>query len=316
MTIIEDAVKRLEKKRREEQPPSANQSDDTIATVALQDAEDTGKYQMPAAAGVETERVESTARHRIVQVDVDALRAAGFLAPEDEERQLVDQYRNIKRPLLAHAFGKRATRIPDGQMILITSALAGEGKSFTCINLALSLAHERDHSVLLVDADVAKPHISRLFGVADEPGLLDLLDSDRPVDHRNFVMPTSVPGLSLLPAGKARHYATELLASNRMEDLIRALGEADPQRIVVFDSSPVLLTSEARVLTRLVGQVVIVVLAGMTPQQAVLEAVDTIDEGKAVNLILNQARQSASSGYYGGSYGYGSRRQENENEQQ
>ncbi len=315
MTIIEDAVKRLEKKKGSQKAPAEHKIDDTLAEVVLQDAEDTGEYQMPAEFDAEAKGVESTGRHRIVQVNSDALRAAGFLAPEDEERQLVDQYRNIKRPLLAHAFGKQATRIPDGHLVLISSALAGEGKSFTCINLALSLAHERDHSVLLVDADVAKPHISRLFGAADEPGLLDLLDGDRRVDHRNFILPTSVPGLSLLPAGKARQYATELLASNRMEELMRALGEEDPQRIVVFDSPPVLLTSEARVLTRLVGQVVLVVHAGMTPQQAVLEAVDSIEEGKAVNLILNQARQSAGSGYYGGSYGYGSRRQENNNEQ-
>ena len=314
MTIIEDAVKRLEKKKGSQDAPAEHKIDDTIAEVVLKDAEDTGEYQMPAGFDAEAERVESTGRHRVVQVNSDALRAAGFLAPEDEERQLLDQYRNIKRPLLAHAFGKQVTRIPDGHLVLITSALSGEGKSFTCINLALSLARERDHRVLLVDADVAKPHISRLFGAADEPGLLDLLDDDRPVDHRNFVLPTSVPGLSLLPAGEARHYATELLASNRMEDLMRALGAADPQRIVVFDSPPVLLTSEARVLTRLVGQVVLVVHAGITPQQAVLDAVDTIEEGKAVNLILNQARQSAGSGYYGGSYGYGSRRQENNNE--
>ncbi|MCZ6500477.1 MAG: AAA family ATPase [Gammaproteobacteria bacterium] len=315
MTIIEDAVKHLENKKSPKKAPVERKIDDTVAEVVLQpDADDTGEYEMPAGIGAGAERVESTGRHRIVQVDSDALRAAGFLAPEDDERQLVDQYRNIKRPLLAHAFGKRATRIPDGHLVLITSALSGEGKSFTCINLALSLAHERDHKVLLVDADVAKPHISKLFGADAEPGLLDLLDSDRPVDHRDFVVPTSVPGLSLLPAGKARTYATELLASNRMEELMRALGKEDPQRIVVFDSPPVLLTSEARVLTRLVGQVVVVVLAGMTPQQAVLEAVDTIDEGKAVNLILNQARHSADGGYYGGSYGYGSRRQENDNE--
>ena len=316
MTIIEDAVKRLEEKKRQGKVAPASQPVEKVAEVVVQDAEITGTYEMPARAGIQPERIDSTGKHRIVQVDNDALREAGFLAPEDEERQLVDQYRNIKRPLLAHAFGKRATRIPDGQMILITSALAGEGKSFTCINLALSLARERDHTVLLVDADVAKPHISRIFGADDEPGLLDLLDYSQPADYRDFVMPTSVPGLSLLPAGKTRSYATELLASNRMEDLIRRLGEDDPHRIVVFDSPPVLLTSEARVLTRLVGQVVLVVHAGMTPQQAVLEAVDTIDESKAVNLILNQARQTAGGGYYGGSYGYGSRRLENDNEQQ
>ncbi len=316
MTIIEDAVKRLEEKKRLGKAAPASQSVEKVAEVVVQDTEITGTYEMPVREGIQTKPVDSTGKHRIIQIDNDALREAGFLAPEEEERQLVDQYRNIKRPLIAHAFGKRAKRIPDGHLILITSALAGEGKSFTCINLALSVAHERDHSVLLVDADVAKPQISRIFGAAGEPGLLDLLDYNEPADYRDFVMPTTVPGLSILPAGKNRNYATELLASNRMEELIRKLGEDDPQRIVIFDSPPVLLTSEARVLTRLVGQVVLVVHAGMTPQQAVLEAVDTIDENKAVNLILNQARQLAGGGYYGGSYGYGSRRLENDNEKE
>jgi exopolysaccharide/PEP-CTERM locus tyrosine autokinase len=313
VTIIEDAVRRLEKNAGKSHPETSKPVAEVVVEPIEQDSEITGEIAPPDIRR-EQGTGEQTGKHRIVRVDNRALREAGFLAPEEEERQVIDQYRNIKRPLIAHAFGKRATRIPDGHLVLITSALSGEGKSFTCINLALSLARERDYEVLLVDADVAKPHISRLFGASKEPGLLDLLDDDRLMNHRDVVLRTDILGLSLLPTGQARPHATELLASNRMEELIRALGADNPRRIVVFDSPPVLLTSEARVLTRLVGQVVIVVHAGITPQQAVLDAVDTIDEGKAVSLILNQARHSAGGGYYGGSYGYGSRQQEKDDE--
>ena len=89
MTIIEDAVKRLEKKKGSPEAPAEHKIDDTLAEVVLQDAEDTGEYQMPAEFDAEAKGVETTGRHRIVQVNSDALRAAGFLAPEDEERQLV-----------------------------------------------------------------------------------------------------------------------------------------------------------------------------------------------------------------------------------
>jgi len=258
------------------------------------------------ASSVASAAMGLTGSHRIVRVTRDRLREAGLLAPEDEERQLVDQYRHIKRPLIAHAFGKRATKIEDGHLIMVASALAGEGKTFTCINLALSMARERDVTVLLVDADVAKPHISRLFGAESEPGLLDVLDEPERYDHRSVVMATDVPGLALMPAGVARPHASELLASDRMETLVAKLGEEDPNRLVVFDSPPLLQTSEARILASVIGQVALVVRAGVTPQHVVLDAVNTLHEDKAVNLILNQARYCSSEGYYGGYHAYGS----------
>ena len=245
---------------------------------------------------------EEKVRHRI-HIDREELRRAGFIAPEDEERLLVDQYRQIKRPLVAHAFGKRATQIPDGHLILVSSAMAGDGKTFTCINLALSMAREQDRSVLLIDADVAKAHITRLFGAEERQGLLDLLEADSNLDLNDAILETDINGMSVITAGRMRPHSTELLASERMESLIRALSLQDPNRIVLFDSSPLLATSESRVLTSLVGQVVLVVAAEQTPQKAVLDAISTIDEGKAVNLVLNQARSSEDGGYYG--YGYG-----------
>ncbi len=268
------------------------------------------QHEEQVELGDETQQIaalqQGGIRHSI-EIDREALRRAGFFAPEDEERVLVDQYRQIKRPLIAHAFGKRATKIEDGHLILVSSAMAGDGKTFTCINLALSLAREQDRSVLLVDADVAKAHVSRLFGADEHPGLLDLLEGDSGLDLNSTILQTDIAGLSLMTAGDMRTHSTELLASERMESLIRALSAQDPNRIVLFDSSPLLATSESRVLTSLVGQVVLVVSAEITPQQAVLDAIATVDEGKAVNLVLNQARHSNGAGYYGYGYAYGTR---------
>ena len=247
-----------------------------------------------------------TLSERIVQFDDDALREAGLLAPATDEEALAAEYRNLKRPLLGHAFGKRATQIPDGHLIMVTSSFPGEGKTFTCINLSLSMAQEQDTSVLLVDADLAKPHITLLFGVQDEFGLLDVLDGTVP-GLSSVILDTSIPGLKILPAGRPRENATELLASRRMEEIVSELGQGARDRIVLFDSPPLLLTSEAKVLASLVGQIVMVVKAGDTPRQAVLEGLSTLPEGKATNLILNQARVSAKGSYYGSGskYGYG-----------
>ena len=292
MTIIEDAMKRLEGQKTDAEPEKV----EAVGTVV--------ENKQPSKPG-KGQRRKLNNGDRLIKVDRDALRRVGLMAPEDEERHLMDQYRNIKRPLVAHAFGIRATKVPDGHLILVSSAVPGEGKTFTCINLALSIAMERDRSVLLVDADVAKPHISRLFGVEDRPGLLDLLDDSEAMDYADTILATDVPRLSIMPAGHVRANATELLASAEMEKLIRHMEEDDPDRIILFDSPPILVTSEARILTSLVGQIALVVHAGQTPQQAVLDAVSTIHEDKPVNLILNQARHSGVGNYYGGYYGYG-----------
>lgn len=239
-----------------------------------------------------------------LRVDSEALRQAGLIAPEYHEQLLADQYRDIKRPLIAHAFGKRATKIEGGNLIMVSSAMSGEGKTFTSINLAFSLANERDYSVLLVDADVAKPHTSQMFGAAEEDGLLDCLeDPSRSV--RSLVLPTDVKNLSILPAGHPRDNATELLASAAMESVCETLQQMNERQLVILDSPPLLQTSEAKTLATLAGQVVMVVRAEETSRDAVTSALATIDEDKAVNLILNQARDGFGDYRYGYGYGYG-----------
>lgn len=247
-------------------------------------------------------REHAYAGQRIV-FDQAQLRANGLLAPNSEERRLAEQYRTIKRPLLRNADPSADLPIPRGNIIMVASALAGEGKTFTCLNLCLSIARERDWTVVLVDADCSKPHLTRLFGAEKEPGLTDLL-RDPSLSFEGLVMPTDVPGFSLLPAGSPDPQASELLASRRMDDLCADLSAVPGGRVVVFDSSPLLLTTEAPVLASKVGQVVVVVRANETPQHAVIAALETLDPNRAIGCILNQSWGASEPEAYG-FYGYG-----------
>lgn len=248
---------------------------------------------------------------RVVELPVEALLQAGLLVPGAPRTQLADQFRVIKRPLIRNAVGKGAAKIAHGNLIMITSAVAGEGKSFTSVNLALSIANELDHTVMLVDADVARPSVARMLGIApaldgtDGPGLLDVLDGR--VEMAQALLRTNVPKLTVLPSGARHERATEMLASDAMSRLLDGIALRYPDRIVIFDSPPLLQTTEARVLATHMGQVVVVVRAEETAQAAVQEALATIEACPVRMLLLNRARVAAGAGYaYGYGYGYGS----------
>ncbi|HVO22998.1 MAG TPA: AAA family ATPase [Candidatus Margulisiibacteriota bacterium] len=238
---------------------------------------------------------------RVISIDQDALRAAGLLAPKHQEREIATQYRQIKRPLLGAAMGRGQEPVPGGRIIMIASALAGEGKTFTAINLAFSMAMEKDLHVVLVDGDVAKPQISRMFGVGVEPGLLDAV-IDPNVEFERLILPTDVANLFLLPAGTRSDRATELLASERMVEAVNSLLQRDERRVFVFDSSPLLLSTEARALAEIAGQIVVVVRAEYTEYHVLMDAVHRLPEGCSPSLVLNQSTQKNAGYYY---YGYG-----------
>jgi exopolysaccharide/PEP-CTERM locus tyrosine autokinase len=235
-------------------------------------------------------------------LDTLALRLEGYLPEEGRERQFTEHYRRIKRPLIDKALAGTAA-VGEPHVIMVTSALPGDGKTFTSINLALSMALERDISVLLVDCDVAKRHITEVMGLKADGGLLDAL-VDESIDIESLVVQTNVRGLSILPAGRRMEAAAELLSSNRMRHIVGSLCARHPRRIVVLDSPPLLITNEGRALVKMAGQVVLVVRAGHTPQNAVQEAMALFDMQQAGGVILNQVMVSSIEGYYGyGSYG-------------
>lgn len=237
-------------------------------------------------------------------VSPDDLVEAGLLAPPDNALSVSDEFRRIKRPLIANAQRTGPEATPNQNVIMITSGMPGAGKTFCSVNLAVSMSLERELNVLLVDADVAKPHISREFGLQDAPGLIELLLNER-TDVNEVLVRTDLNDIQILPAGRRHPQATELLASDRMSAVVKELATRYSDRIVLLDSPPLLLTSEAHALGGQVGQIVVVVEAGKTLQQSLQQTLDSLDGDKAVNIVLNKARNTRLVGQYYGEYGYG-----------
>ncbi len=302
-SLIEQASRRLEQLRQAGAtvpegvlpPPAAPQVPEPKAAVA------------PAV--VAPAPVRATSVSRKVTLDLDALGASGFVSPNVPRSQIADQYRVIKRPLIANAMGKGPVPVANGNLIMVTSAVAGEGKSFNALNLAMSIATELDNTVMLVDADVARPSILRMLGLPASRGLLDLLIDDT-VDLSQVLLRTNIDKLTLLPSGTPHVRATELLASEAMGALIGEMARRYSDRIIIFDSPPLLLTTESRVLATHMGQVVVVVHADKTLQNDVQHALATIESCPVKMMVLNQAKGGSTGGYgygYGGqgSYGYG-----------
>lgn len=238
---------------------------------------------------------------RHIELDFGALGAAGLYSQGNQ--RLVDEYRAIKQPLLRKAAARHPNDESRNNLIMVASSIAGEGKTFTSVNLSLSLANEKDWRVLLVDVDCKKPHLSQLLGIKDQPGLIDLL-KDPSLSLDSLVIGTNVEGLAVLALGAEDAQSAELLGSGQMSALCTRLAK-DTRRIVIFDSSPLLLTTEAPILCTHVGQVVMVVLAGKTPKQAVSQAIEKLDPTKAIGVVLNQVDEGGDGYRYGYGYGYG-----------
>ena len=290
MSVIENAIKRLQASR----AGGAATARGAVAT--------SGGAARRREVGPEA---NAAAPARTIVINQDALRVAGLLPPAHQERELAQQFRQIKRPLINNALGRGVVPVPQGNLVMVASAVPGEGKTFTSLNLALSMRLEEDVTVLLVDGDVVNPRITRILGLENEPGLLDVV-RDPGVSPGSVIMATDVPGLSFLPAGRPDANPTELLASVRMRDVVALLGGHDATRVVLFDSAPLMLTTESHALAQVAGQILVVVRADLTPQHVVLDALETLGEGKPVSLVLNQSMKQPHAGYYhqyGGSVG-------------
>ena len=330
MSLIEQAAKRLEELRRsgatdgEEQqliaksdPPDVTPTPEAIVR-ALEARKDAQVFEAaplvaapPVAAAPPIRRVASVAqesavpRHastpRMVVVDLERLKARGYVTPDAPTTQIADEFRVIKRPIIRNALGRDGSKLKNGNLVMVTSALPAEGKTFTALNLAMSVAMEYDSTVLLVDGDVAHPGLPRLLGVPEAPGLLDLLTNDK-LDVADALVKTNIDKLTVLSAGSAHRRATELLASEQMASLLNEIASRYHDRIIIFDSPPLLATTEARVLATHMGQIVMVVAAESTSQNSVNQALATIESCEVVLMMLNKARlnEVGTYGYYAG----------------
>ena len=203
-----------------------------------------------------------------------------------------EEFRLAQRQLLTTAFSGANAQPGFNNLVMVTSARPGEGKSFMALNLAGSIARQGDHSVLLVDADSKRDSFCYPLGLADSPGLLDLAANPR-LDAGQCIVKTPIDRLSILPIGRERERGPELFSSNEMARLIQALGRRYSDRLVILDAPPCLSTSDPAVLASVVGQVLMVVEAERTQRDEIETAIELIQACPNITLVLNKQRVSS-----------------------
>lgn len=231
----------------------------------------------------------------LAPIDREHLRDGGLIVPEDPVTGLLEEFRIVKRELLADA---RAGASAQSRRILVCSPHQGEGKTYCATNLAIALAAERGLEVLLVDADVVKPSVTQRLGIDAQQGLMDAL-ADPSIRPGSLVIRTDIEGLFVLPAGTATVLDAEYLASARTGEVLDRLTEGAPDRIVIFDTPPALAASPAAELAQHVGQALLVVRADETSRAALEDAQQLLSACGDIKLLLNATRYSPSGRRFG-----------------
>ena len=293
-SAIERAAQRLEQSRRPATPAGAAAPETAVQPEAPSDRPDDGS--------------ESGGELALATIDLDGLERRGFISPKHPATRVAEEFRLIKRPLLQRAFmpmnaGRNGAKAAANRanVIMVTSSTPREGKTFVATNLAISMAIERDVHVLLIDADVVRPSVFNVLGLDDRPGLIDVLQ-DPSRDVGSVILRTNVDKLSVISAGGKHVMATELLASERMNRLVTELSTRYPDRVIVFDSPPLLATSEPSVLAHQVGQILFVAEAERTGETAMRSALDLIDDCENVFCVLNKTSSLFSRQNFGSYY--------------
>lgn len=297
MSTIEKALAKL-KAKQEIQANDNSESSKNVAKVAEKPVEH-------KVESVSKDDMDGKQFGQQLVLPLESLDSEGYVSLSSRRKLINEELRAIKRKVLANAFGPISDTLDGANLVAVTSTMPQEGKSFTSINLALSIALEQDKTVLLVDADVLKPSVSKKLGVEDkvEQGLMDYLLGDVD-DVRDIIYRTNVENLRFIPAGKSSHLSTELLASERMAQLAHEFVSRYPDRVVVMDAPPLLGINETVVLANLAGQVLVVVEEESTRIQGLKQAIEQLDKDKAVGFVVNKTKKNSGITGYGYAYAY------------
>jgi len=272
VSIVQSALERMKSNRASESRASVSKSSSRPNAAA--EAPPQGIPWLPATAP-------------LVDVSPDRLREIGLYPSPDFLRRQQADYRSIRREVISATHQRpQGEGAEIGPIVVITSALPGEGKSYTALNLALSIASEGTHDVLLIDGDTVRSSLSRALDVSDAPGLIELLGTPN-ANFLEYVRHTVLPRLYVLPAGQTFDGASDLFSAGRVAPLFSTIGSVMTGHVVIVDTPPILLSSDTPVLTDVAGQVVLVVRAGQTLQDSVRDAVSRIRETIPVGAVLN-----------------------------
>ena len=277
-------------------PPAPEAAPEPIAATPLSDAPSLSEAIPEIDSPLSREFGK---RSREVVLDMNRLALAGAIDWSSDRTPVMEEIRLIKRRLLRRAFDNK-TEGGLSHLVMVTSAKPREGKTFTSTNLAISISQEEDYNVLLVDADIRRQALRQNLGLEANRGFVDLL-MDPTIDLADVLLRTNIPRLSVLPAGTMSDRAPELLASSRMRDLIDDMAYRYRDRIIIFDTAPCLVSSDAATLAAHVGQTVFVVEAEQTQQHEIVAALNLVSACPDISLVLNKAQPIASTSY--GGYG-------------
>ncbi|WNO60701.1 XrtA-associated tyrosine autokinase [Rheinheimera sp. MMS21-TC3] len=297
MSTIEKAINRKNQQSDLEQTTiekaqSIEQEDIEQPLVAAEASSQTG-----ANKGV------ATSSKTTINIDLDELERKNFVSLSSDRRLINEEYRVIKRKLINNAFGGLSSTLKHPNLILVSSSRPGEGKTFSAINLALSIALEQDKTVLLVDSDVLRPKVSKTLNINHEVGLTDYLQSEE-IQVTDIIINTNIERLKIVTAGSPHHLSTELLASERMLMLVNEFASRYPDRIVIFDAPPLLGVNETSVMASMCGQAVIVVEENRSKLAEIEQAVSLLPKDIAIGFLINKAHRNQGKGYgYGYYYG-------------
>jgi protein-tyrosine kinase len=257
-----------------------------------------GAKEVAALPAGEFRLGEAALSGQVLRLDMHALQVSGLVADESQRQRQLQEFKGIKRALLSAVAA--ASDRPCSNIVAVTSAVSGEGKTYVSFNLAFSLASELDTRVLLVDTDFLRRDLTRKLGMSSACGLSDLL-RDKSISMTAAIVATDIPQLYFLPAGGAVDNSAELLASSRMKEIASVLAEGAGRQLTILDAPPVLLTPDAVAVTTTAGHVLLVVRALVSQRAEVSEAVRRIDADEKLLGVLNA---SVSVGPFKRSYGY------------
>lgn len=297
MSTIEKAI------NRKNQQSDLNETTIDRAQTVEQEKVEQPLVEAKVSSNISVDEATAISSKTKINIDLDELERKNFVSLSSDRRLINEEYRVIKRKLINNAFGGLSSTLKHPNLILVSSSRPGEGKTFSAINLALSIALEQDKTVLLVDSDVLRPRVSKTLNINHELGLTDYLQSEK-VQVTDIILNTNVERLKIVTAGSPHHLSTELLASERMLMLVNEFASRYHDRIVIFDAPPLLGVNETSVMASMCGQAVIVVEENRSKLAEIEQAVSLLPKDIAIGFLINKAHRNQGKGYgYGYYYG-------------
>ena len=268
MSRIEEALRKAANRRESPFDPEAEQAP----------ASDNINRTNTAPPGSPARRFDS-----LLNVDPIKIDNLMLATSRDEKTEVVEEYNKLRSTVIALTKGEEFSNT-----LMVTSTVSEEGKSMTALNLAISLAKEHDHTVLLVDTDLRRPSIHRFLGLKPEVGLVHCLRDNLPIEKA--LIKTGIGKLVILPAGESVRDPVDMLSSNRLKEIIRELKERYAERYVIFDTPPALPFADAGVLAANMDATLFVVREGRAQREELLKALAEFKDHNLLGVIYNDAR--------------------------